>query len=75
MFKGKKVFYSSFGPYTNHYQEDFIKELKNINKEKPVIIATDILGHYNVTILMEGQVYILDSLSSYLETRFDSTVT
>jgi hypothetical protein len=40
----------------------------------PILIATDILGHYNVTILHEGMVYILDSLSEKKNNLYDDGI-
>lgn len=48
--------------------------IRNADKSKPIIIATDILGHFNTTVLFEGQIYILDSLSTYMDTKHDSKI-
>ena len=48
--------------------------LRKCDKNKPIIIATDILGHYYTVILHEGQIYILDSLDPYMETKHDSKI-
>jgi hypothetical protein len=48
--------------------------LKKCDKSKPVIIATDILGHYYTVVLFEGQIYILDSLDPYMNVRTDSAI-
>ncbi len=48
--------------------------MRNADKSKPVIIATDVLGHFYTTVLFEGQIYILDSLSSYMETKHDTPI-
>lgn len=35
-----------------------------------MIIATDVLGHFDTLVIFEGKIYILDSLP-YIEERFD----
>lgn len=73
-FKGHLYFFSSFGTYENHFKEEFENVIRNADKSKPIIIATDILGHFYTTVLFEGQIYILDSLSSYMNTKHDSSI-
>jgi hypothetical protein len=73
-FKGHQFFYSSFGPYKNHFKEEFEEVLRNCDKKKPVIVAADILGHYYTVVLWEGQIYILDSLDPYMNNRADSNI-
>ncbi len=51
-------------------KEDFIEELGKCDFVRPIIVATDVLGHFNVTILFKGVVYIVDSLST-LGTNYD----
>ena len=48
--------------------------LKNCDKTKPVIIATDVLGHYYTVVLFQGQIYILDSLDPYMSSQHDSPI-
>lgn len=73
-YKGHQFFYSSFGPYLNHFKEEFESVLRSCDKTKPVIVATDILGHFYTTVLFEGQIYILDSLDPYMSTKCDSPI-
>jgi hypothetical protein len=73
-YRKELFFYSSFGPYANHFKSSFSDVLRKADQTKPVIIATDILGHFYTTVLFEGKIYILDSLSSYMETENDSTI-
>jgi hypothetical protein len=54
-------------------KDNFIEELSKMNLSKPVIIATDVAGHYNVTILFDSTVYVVDSLST-LATNFDQYI-
>ncbi len=54
-------------------KEDFIEEMKKCDLAKPIILATDVLGHFNVTILFKGVVYVVDSLST-LATNFDQYI-
>jgi hypothetical protein len=39
----------------------------------PVIIATDVLGHFNTTVILNGRVYVLDSLP-YVEGQYDDSI-
>lgn len=48
--------------------------LRQADPTLPVIIATDIFQHFYTVVLFQGQVYILDSLSSFLEVRHDSEI-
>ena len=41
---------------------------------KPILIATDTLGHFYTTVLFRGEAFILDSLDPYLETKFDCPI-
>jgi hypothetical protein len=45
-------------------KDDFIEEIYKCDLSLPIIIATDVGGHFNVTILHGGVVYIVDSLDS-----------
>lgn len=38
-----------------------------------MIIATDVLGHFNTTVLLDGRVYVLDSLP-YVEGQYDDGI-
>lgn len=38
-----------------------------------MIIATDVLGHFNTCVILEGQSYILDSLP-YVEGQYDNDI-
>jgi len=67
-------FYSTFDPYKNHFVEEFIEELSLCDSSKPIIIATDILGHFYTTVLFKGGVFILDSLDAYMDNPFDSKI-
>jgi len=44
------------------------------DKSYPILIATDILGHFNVTILYEGMVFVLDSLSEKRNNHYDDEI-
>lgn len=48
--------------------------LRQADQSQPVIIATDILGHFYTVVLFQGKIYILDTLSPYMDTRHDSTI-
>jgi hypothetical protein len=41
---------------------------------RPIVVATDIMGHFYTTVLWEGEIYILDSLDPYMESKFDSPI-
>lgn len=41
--------------------------------KQPIIIATDVLGHFNTTILLQGKVFVLDSLP-YVENQYDHAI-
>ena len=69
-FQGGKFFYTSFNPRKNHPKEEFVEELKKMNLALPVIIATDVLGHFNTTVLFQGNIYVLDSLP-YCNGQYD----
>jgi hypothetical protein len=46
-------FYTSFNPYKHNRKEYFVEEIKKAhNSPLPIIIVTDVLGHFNVTILL-----------------------
>ena len=48
--------------------------LRKADQSKPIILATDILGHFYTVVLFKGKVYILDTLSAYMDTRHDSPI-
>jgi hypothetical protein len=73
-FKGQRFFFSSFAPYANRFKEEFEGVLREADPALPVIIATDIFQHFYTVVLFQGQIYILDSLSSFLEHRHDSEI-
>ncbi len=59
-------FYSKFDSeartYTNQGSDSFQEELNKCDHKKPIIVLTDVMGHFNVSVLWEGQVHIYDSL-------------
>lgn len=73
-FRGHRFFYSSFNPYGNHFKESFEEVLRKADQSQPIIIATDILGHFYTVVLFQGRIYILDTLSAYMDTRHDSQI-
>ena len=66
-------FYTSFNPQKNHKKEEFIEELKKANPQLPIIIATDVLGHFNTTVLFQGRIYVLDSLP-FVDSQYDNGI-
>lgn len=72
-FKGQKYFYTSFGPMINREKENFVNDLKIANPKLPIIIATDVLGHFNTTVLFGGNIYVLDSLP-HVEGQYDNGI-
>ena len=72
-FKGERYFYTSFNPQKNHRKEEFVEELKKADPHLPVIVATDVLGHFNTTVLFQGRIYVLDSLP-FVDSQFDTGI-
>lgn len=55
-------------------KESFIEEVKKFHQSKlPFIIATDVLGHFNTTVIVNGKVFVLDSLP-YVEGQYDDSI-
>ena len=73
-FKGEKYFYTSFNPVKNHKKEEFLEDIKKCDPKFPIIIATDVLGHFNTTILFGGKVFALDSLAASIEGGYDGGI-
>lgn len=68
------IFYTSFNPSRNNRKEKFCEEIKRFHDSKlPLIIATDVLGHFNTTVILDGVVYVLDSLP-YVEGQYDPAI-
>jgi hypothetical protein len=45
-------------------KDTFIEELADkIDKTKPIVIAADVKGHFNVMVLYQGEVYVIDSVT------------
>ena len=38
-----------------------------------MIIATDVLGHYNTCVILDGKIYVLDSLP-YVQGQYDDGI-
>jgi len=55
-------------------KENFIEEIKKLHQSNlPLIIATDVLGHFNTTVIVNGKVFVLDSLP-YVEGQYDDSI-
>ncbi len=55
-------------------KESFIEEVKKFHQSKlPLIIATDVLGHFNTTVIVDGKIFVLDSLP-YVEGQYDDSI-
>ena len=73
-FKGSKYFYTSLQSGSNHSKEEFVLEVqKNQGSGLPMIIAVDVLGHFNTCVILEGKLYSLDSLP-FVEGQYDGGI-